>query len=64
LVVDSISIRDENLFFDSFLNFLDALLYFDHDNSMIKIKSASLIINSEVKNYVDVNLINYVEYDI
>ena len=64
LVIDSISIRDENLFFDSFLNFLDALLYFDRDNSMIKIKSASLIINSELKNYVDVNLINYVEYDI
>ena len=64
IVIDSITLKDENLFFESFMNFLEALLYFDSENSIVKINLVSLIIDSELRNYVDVNLINYVEYGV
>lgn len=54
---------DENIYYDSLLDFLNALLYFgDGENLTIKIKKINLWLSNKLQNYIGERTITYKEY--
>lgn len=55
----SLSVENENLFYDLLKKFLDALIYYTKLNTNIGSGSINLIIKSKFQNYVGANLRSY-----
>ena len=62
--ITELNIMDENLFYNSFINFLDALIYFERDGSNIEVGKLALTVEDSVESYMKLNSTNYIEYEV